>query len=142
MKRPLLGVPAFLSLCALLLTCVLELVARTLGTVAAARAGASPLSGLFGQSLVQVGGAQVPVWHFIVVFAVLPACWLAVHLSDRRRDRRYRRAGLCRSCGYNLRATAGQCPECGSVNEARTAARTAACAPRSRLPPVIQARPD
>jgi hypothetical protein len=34
---------------------------------------------------------------------------------DRRRRRRRRAAGCCPRCGYDLRATPQQCPECGAT---------------------------
>jgi hypothetical protein len=45
----------------------------------------------------------------VVVFAV-PAM-----LLGRSRLRRKRRRGVCAACGYDLRATPEQCPECGAV---------------------------
>jgi hypothetical protein len=45
----------------------------------------------------------------VAVTAVGPICWLVVTRRQRRRDRE----GLCPSCGYDLRATPGRCPECG-----------------------------
>jgi hypothetical protein len=47
----------------------------------------------------------------VAVTAVLPAGWLIRVLRVRRRTSR----GLCPACGYDLRATPGRCPECGSI---------------------------
>jgi hypothetical protein len=42
---------------------------------------------------------------------VIPVIRLAIEV---RRDWLYRiDHGLCRDCGYDIRASAGQCPECG-----------------------------
>lgn len=56
------------------------------------------------------------VWAFAMphsaaagILAVLPALGV-IRLRRRRRDQR---AGLCRHCGYDLRATPLRCPECG-----------------------------
>jgi hypothetical protein len=40
-------------------------------------------------------------------------------VRDKRMRRERVRQGLCAECGYDLRASAGRCPECGTVAEAR-----------------------
>src|SRR4051812_17245159 len=55
----------------------------------------------------------VPYWSLAVVFGALSACWLRCLV----RRTRLRAAGLCRICGYDLRATPNRCPECGNVPE-------------------------
>jgi hypothetical protein len=56
----------------------------------------------------------LPHWAAGAVFAVLPATWVAAAVRRRRAAGRVR-AGLCRVCGYDLRATPGRCPECGTT---------------------------
>jgi len=54
-----------------------------------------------------------PLWPIAMVAAILPFYFLTRFLVRRRRAR----AGKCHSCGYDLRATPGRCPECGTVTK-------------------------
>ncbi len=53
--------------------------------------------------------ASAPAWAVGPPLLVLPIRALARSIHTRR----WRRRGLCRRCGYDLRASPGQCPECG-----------------------------
>src|SRR5688572_2101807 len=53
----------------------------------------------------------MPIWTITLLAAVVPGCALAGWLRRRRRMNDLR----CGSCGYDLRATPGRCPECGTV---------------------------
>jgi hypothetical protein len=55
----------------------------------------------------------VPWWAACVPMIVPAAYWML------RRKRRRAVAGLCRSCGYDLRATPDRCPECGTEPKAK-----------------------
>ena len=52
----------------------------------------------------------VPAWLVELLALLLPICWVAKFCRKRRRMR----LGLCFRCGYDLRATKEQCPECGT----------------------------
>jgi hypothetical protein len=58
----------------------------------------------------------------VIGTAILPACCLMywvlfaiVRIGQSRRATTRRFLGLCQTCGYDLRATPGLCPECGAV---------------------------
>jgi hypothetical protein len=51
----------------------------------------------------------IPLWAVIWLAAVVPTVRLSRYLRRRRR----RILGLCRKCGYDVRATPERCPECG-----------------------------
>jgi hypothetical protein len=53
-----------------------------------------------------------PHWFFLPLLAAMPLMALRRTLRGRRRVR----AGLCKNCGYDLRASPERCPECGSVS--------------------------
>jgi hypothetical protein len=53
----------------------------------------------------------IPYWAVVAATAILPSTAL---LRMMRRMTR-RRRGLCRNCGYDLRASSERCPECGAI---------------------------
>ena len=53
---------------------------------------------------------KLPLWIVAAVFLALPAGRTVSTLRQLRRRAR----GLCPCCGYDLRASEGRCPECGT----------------------------
>jgi hypothetical protein len=51
----------------------------------------------------------------LAAFAALPLVRLLLAAGRRLASRRDRDPGVCASCGYDLRATPGRCPECGRM---------------------------
>lgn len=58
----------------------------------------------------------IPYWVLIPAAAILPILWI----RNSRRQRNRAKAGHCLACGYDLRESKDQCPECGAAIEAKT----------------------
>ena len=56
----------------------------------------------------------VPCWSIVALTALWPAVWGAGVVRRRAKANRVA-GGTCVSCGYDLRATPGRCPECGVI---------------------------
>lgn len=52
---------------------------------------------------------MLPYWLLLCVFAILPSVTITRAVRNRARPR-----GVCRKCGYDLRASTERCPECGT----------------------------
>jgi hypothetical protein len=59
----------------------------------------------------------VPYWALVLLSLIAPAWWA----WRRRAAARRARANACVNCGYDLRATPGRCPECGTVPAGKAA---------------------
>ncbi len=74
-------------------------------------------------------GVALPFW----LLALLCAIWPALHWMPRQVRCRRAKAGLCPTCGYDVRATPDRCPECGTEAAPSAALAFAAC--RRHSPP-------
>jgi hypothetical protein len=72
--------------------------------------GSSTIAGVLTQYV------EVPYWMLLPLPA-LPPAWIL--LCGVWRRFRHRRLGLCRECGYDLRASPDICPECGTPRGGR-----------------------
>jgi hypothetical protein len=68
---------------------------------------------------------QLPYYFLFFLSATPPLCWLRSWYLHGYRHRRRVAAGLCGHCGYDLRATPKQCPECGAITKRESLERAA-----------------
>jgi hypothetical protein len=77
-------------------------------------AAGTRLTGLFSGNSPDYLLVVIPYWFPVAATAIFPLIWLRER-SNRIRSRKRAAANLCTSCGYDLRASPGRCPECGAT---------------------------
>jgi hypothetical protein len=78
--------------------------------------------GLAVMGLASATRAFPPPVPFVLMLLIVSVGALVWRLVDRPTDlaRERRAGGLCRRCGYDLRASFDRCPECGAAVPARS----------------------
>jgi hypothetical protein len=77
---------------------------------AMSKAPTTQSKGALSTPLVPYKSLSMPWYYPVVLLAPLPALWGIGWI----RRRRMHRPGTCAVCGYDMRATPGRCPECGT----------------------------
>jgi hypothetical protein len=72
----------------------------------------TPTFSLYKRRIVKI--VTVPQWSLCLLFSLPIAAWIYLVWRPRRRRARRLKLGLCTSCGYDLRSSPNQCPECGA----------------------------
>jgi hypothetical protein len=75
-------------------------------------AGATPLPGSGPPLLYDGFEVSSPIWALFILCAAYPTIYF---IRGPLRRRKRRRRGQCLECGYDLRGSGGQCPECGAA---------------------------
>jgi hypothetical protein len=60
-------------------------------------------------------GTVIEWWKIQLAVTLVAVAAASLEIRQRRKQWRRRREGLCAFCGYDLRASANRCPECGTV---------------------------
>lgn len=59
---------------------------------------------------------SVPCWFLMIVTGAVAVSWVRGWRREHVRERRAKK-GLCLACGYDLSASGGRCPECGTERQ-------------------------